>query len=574
MKQILRYIICFLVCILSSTLLYSEGVNNQAIYNAQDPLFSIIRDLSIEQGLAVPSSSGPWSGEELMFMLKALEVGTFSDDSQKLYAYALKRLSEPDRRQITQDFGHAFQADVTTEIYAHTNDSQDFELEEDWVNPYPDRLPLLSTSLSFWGDDWVYGHMNVSLRNNRFGYGTQSSSVYFKPGISTNLLMDRENFLLNYETSFPWSAYISIGSPGWNVQFGRDRISWGNGVTGNLTIDDHLIFHEFGRFTTYYKPFKYSLLAVSFPHPVNYDGTAYAGFDGYPLEKDQLSGVRTFIAHRFEMVLSPKLRLSLTEAMMHQADTYDFRFFSPFVIQHNYFMKENSNSILAVELDYTVFPSLLFHSQFVIDDLAVGGETTTGDKAKPDAFGVLSALHYTKAVHGGMFRASLEGAYTTPYLYLRGSELSDVDEPIDFIVGYPQYTQKTGNLVKKEFLGYRYGGDAIVADFSTSFMIPDEWHIQAGIFYMAHGTFDIETPYDKGDDTREESTPTDDHPVDTEKNSVETTFIISLDGSILIQPPIRVSGSVNWVTRWNPDNIRREAPVSDLQGSLAVTLSL
>jgi hypothetical protein len=561
--------------LISSTLLFSETVNNQAMYNARDPLFSIIRDLSIEQGLSAPSSSGPWSGEELASMLETIDADSLSPDSSSLYEYASERLSAPDRKQVTPRFGYDFQTDTTAEIYAHTNDSSYFELEEDWGDAYPERKPLLSTSLAFWGDTSMYGKLNVSLRNNRFGFGTQSSAAYFQPGFSTNVLIDKENFLLNYETSFPWTAFISIGGSVWNFQFGRDTLSWGNGVTGNLIIDDHLIFHEFARFTTFYKPFKYSLLAVSFPHPANYYSGEYDGPDGYPLEKDQLSGVRTFIAHRFEFTLNSKIRLSLTEAMMHQAETYDFRFFSPFVIQHNYFMKENSNSILGVELDYTVLPSLLFHTQVVIDDLAVGGETTSGDKAKPDAVGVISALHYTKAVNKGMLRLSVEGAYTTPYLYLRGSELSgDTGEPIDFIVGYPQYTQKTGNLVKKEFLGYRYGGDAIVVDFATSFMIPESWQINAGAFYMAHGTFDIETPYDKGDDARQETTPTEDNAVDPEKNSVESTLIISMGGSVHLHASISVSTSLNWVTRWNPDNISREEPVSDLQGSFGITLSL
>jgi len=45
------------------------------------------------------------------------------------------------------------------------------------------------------------------------------------------------------------------------VQVGRDKLSWGAGKSGNLMVSNNLPYQQFGRFTTGFDQFKYTLLS-------------------------------------------------------------------------------------------------------------------------------------------------------------------------------------------------------------------------------------------------------------------------------------------------------------------------
>lgn len=66
--------ICSVILLLSLVLcLLSAQNNDQTIYRVDSSLYQKIVKLYIAQGRAVPSSTGPWSGDELRKMVDSLE---------------------------------------------------------------------------------------------------------------------------------------------------------------------------------------------------------------------------------------------------------------------------------------------------------------------------------------------------------------------------------------------------------------------------------------------------------------------------------------------------------------------
>lgn len=66
--------ICSVILLLSLVLcLLSAQNNDQTIYSVDSPLYQKIVKLYIAQGRAVPSSTGPWSGDELRKMVDMLD---------------------------------------------------------------------------------------------------------------------------------------------------------------------------------------------------------------------------------------------------------------------------------------------------------------------------------------------------------------------------------------------------------------------------------------------------------------------------------------------------------------------
>ena len=154
----------------------------------------------------------------------------------------------------------------------------------------------------------------------------------------------------------PYRAFGAFGGDGWSVQVGRERLSWGAGVSGNLVLGDHVNYHNVGRFTTYGKNFKYTFLTSFFPHPSEYyayDAVPDAGTDNDPFayggyidlsanQNGVMSGLSMFLAHRLEgRLFNDKVNLALTEAIMYMSEdnTLDLRVLSPATIFHNYYIR-------------------------------------------------------------------------------------------------------------------------------------------------------------------------------------------------------------------------------------------
>ena len=117
------------------------------------------------------------------------------------------------------------------------------------------------------------------------------------------------------DPSIPYRAFMSVGGRNWNVQLGRDKISWGNGESGNMVLSDWADWYNFVKFSTYWKVLKFSVV--------------YAGLESYltPEEKDFdkigegltqghyenfRERYKAFLAHRLEARITDKFTMAAT----------------------------------------------------------------------------------------------------------------------------------------------------------------------------------------------------------------------------------------------------------------------
>ncbi len=579
MNRIQLGLLLILFCA-GSAPLAGEGLPPK-IYPVDSPLYELLATLSVEQGLALPSSAGPWSRQELELMFSRIRPGELSADALQQYQHLKRLLETPLRKGAEGTFSYQGNLTASAEAYLHSSADTAFDEEDEWIEGPQERSSLLNTSLEFTGADLLYGRLELDLRNNRFYTDTSSTAGFYGPPATTNLIFDRT--ANNIDMSFPWTAFLAAGGDHWSAQFGRDRISWGSGISGNLVLADHLIYHDALRYTAFYEPFKYTFALISFPHPDMYQKPPHwDDGEGEWFPMTEISAVRSFIGHRFEFQAARNLRFSISESIMFQGGTYDLRLLSPFVILHNFYLRSTMNSILGIEVDYTPVPSLLVHLQAAVDEAALGIESLDDPASQPNAVGILGSLQYRRTFGAGLFRAAAEGVYTTPYLYLRDSGGIDPDspdyassQPIDFVVGYQQYTQEMGLLLKKEFLGYRWGGDAVTATLLGEFTIPNRGSIYGRLFWMAHGTYDADSLYAVGPQAVAVQTPSSSELKGSgEKNGVETTFAVSAGGSFQAAEQVSIRGNLHWVLRRNPGNVSAPDPKYDIQAAFGVRYSL
>jgi hypothetical protein len=604
--------------------------NTQKIFPIDSEVYEAITALSIAGGLCLPSTAGPWSADELYAMLGRVDRAGLSGEVAALYDFALARLraqgasgvrtkagaakaqapgpgvatqpaaANPDAtptRDAESGDGVTFGVVAAVEASYHT-DTLHFRADRDWIRGYDERRPMFDLNLETWLARHFYGYSSFTIANNRYdGFGPDgaSSTLAGAHSLTPNLVFVPPADHDDLDFNFPRRAFASIGGEGWNFQIGRDRISWGPGRSGNFVIGDQLPYHSMGRFTAYSRNFKYSLLGSFFPHPQNYypimDDNGRFLQHGNQTDPDR--GLSLFLGHRLEWRLfSDRLGFSITEAIMYQSadNTFDLRVLNPAMIFHNYFIRGNANSILTVELDWAAVKGLNVYGQVVIDEFALGGELVPGvdEGAFPDAWGCMAGLRGVHPLAGGVLEGSLEWALTSPYLYLRDKgnyEQNPGEYGINWVVAFRDFANNVGVVYTEDFLGYRYGGDAIVVDARLGYRKYGSWRIGASFLAVTHGTHDKWTLWTKlgapGSEHPWVGTPTSTHSTgnngDPDAGSRDTpsfTTAFGLRGGLQLLPYLELFAEGYFISVRNPGNRSSNPTIHDLQISVGTALTL
>jgi hypothetical protein len=567
--------------------------NRQKIHPVDSDVYQAITFLYSSRGIALPSTAGPWSSDELLNMLEKIDRKDLQGGETAAYAYVTEKLQ---RKERDASFG----LDLSLEGYYHT-DTENFTREEDWIRGYDERKPILDITLETWPADGFYGYSSLSFGGTRFNeYTAAEGPVSYHFGsqeLASNLFFLPPGEVGDLDLGMPYRAFGAFGGEGWSFQVGREQLSWGPGVSGNFILGDHFPYHNTGRFTAYGDTYKYTFATSFFPHPSQYypiiDGSG--NFINNSNQRQSLTGLNMFIGHRLEWRLfQDKVGLALTETIMYQSEdnTIDLRILNPAMIFHNYYIRSDANSIIALEVDYSPITNLNVYAQAAIDEFPLPGEYVPGedDNAYPNAYGLMVGAKGAYPLKRGFAYGSLEWAKTDPFLYLRDKDDS-ASSPEDYGISYTAAQREYfshGIIYNEEFIGYEYGPDAIVINAQGGYKEFGKWFVEGNIFYMLHGTHDIWTVWtrvdtgDPGDDDPTPPvTPTDSHETENngdldadERDSVSKTFYISAAGGYAILPELSVYGQVDYLQVENPGNIAANGTIRDVQLTFGITYSL
>lgn len=554
------------------------ATNEQEILALDSIQYKYLEHLYIVQGYALPFSSYPYSVAEFKVALTNIKSDLLTESDKVLYDNLVEGLTaKPDIK--TPGFNLGFTGIINLSTFLQTNKNPLTRIYETTLTEFS----INRSSLSFITDAWVannfYGYASLSLGNINL------TRDPFEGYVNTNIPGYDSNFKFsfdNVDANIPYRAFLSAGGNNWNVQLGRESLSWGNGITGNFALSSHIPYHNLIKFTAFSSKLKYTFLTSFFPHPQNYylsDGTLAQ----WQKQGNIVDGLKAFIAHRFEFRLAQnKLLFAITEAIMYQSATnaFDLSVFSPLMLFHNFYIKGNANSLLTLEANYTPIKNLNLYFQGVVDDLAIPGESKPGvsQEARPNAFGLmLGFTSFLSTSENAGLEINGEVAYTTPYLYLRNNGTDDSPQTsygVNFIVAnrYFKGNGLNGNDIfyNLEFLGYPYGGDAIVSTICLNYNHADKWSVGSSLLYLVHGTFDLFTRWSQvssegvtlpsAEDTQ---TPTTTHPntgnekdtAATLRNAVSHTILTSFSGGYHFTDRLRLYSQLDFLSIYNNNNI-------------------
>lgn len=518
----------------------AETSNRQRIIALDSEVYQDIDALYMMNGFAPPSCARPWSEDEIDHILSKLQPEKLTGPAKLAYENIQKKLSKKLLFGKEEKAFASISGTVNLEGFFKTNDDR-----KEWVHGYEERLPLFDIPFEFWLWDHMYIDVDLSIRE---AHDVLYDSDYDYSNIPENIKY--------IDPSIPYRAFMSVGGRNWNVQMGRDKISWGNGETGNMVLSDWADWYNFIKFTTYWKVLKFSFV--------------YAGLESYltPEEKEfdkreQGDGLvqgnyenfreryKAFLAHRLEARITDKFTMAATEGIIFGNKYPEFGNMNPVSIFHSVFAPEYSNVIFSLEADYAIFRGFDLYAQVAMDEMKLSIENS--ESARPTALGYMLGTRYLFPAGDGIVKLTLEGAYTDPYLYNRWHPLTR------FTVRrrYWSYLDD-GYLYLDKATGYRYGPDAVVGYLAGEYRIPSDLMLKADITLKYLGEKNTSLSEITSYHTDKKTTPT---------GTVERELDIGLHADKVLSRHFSVGGDMYYVNIDNFGNVSGET-INDFEFAL------
>jgi hypothetical protein len=475
----------FLKAVFFCCLLFPPGLafaQSQKVIPLSSELYAEMDALYVLCGMAAPSAARPWTVAEAGAILQRTDGAGDSPAVQNLYDRIAAELAVPLRFNLDDLARLDLRLDIALEAYAHTN-GDDYALESDWLYGYEERKPLLKLSLEMGTASWLYITTDMQYGRNRFderdlrrdtadltgGIGAvippadpnaesrafpYMSWAYSRPFI-TNVPVSFDEF----DFDWPKRAGITLGGEHWDFSIARDRIQWGHGRTGNFVFDDHRDYDDYFRLSAFTEKFKYQWLNVF------YDLPDFGGAGGF----------KFLMAHRLEFRLLPSLVFAVSENLMVDPAGFSPDKINPAYIYHNWYDRSHFNALAQLELDFVPAKGWRLYTEGVIDQIQAFWESND----EPGSWGILAGTEYTRFAGPGLLTLSFEGVYTSPLLYRR--------DKVDFITAASVRVNGSKDNLFFDYIGYPYGGDALILQFDSSYRFIGGAAFSAGLFGMIHG---------------------------------------------------------------------------------------
>lgn len=483
--------------------------NDQKIWSVNDDVFKCIENLYIQQGLALPSGTGPWSTSELKIMM-----GKVSDDGSSLYVYVHDKLYDEKSFKADEFFDLKFDWNISIRGYGHSNTN--FKLKYAADQQYYETSSYIYKTEYFNGGPFANAILETKAGNNFYGYFRYNFEMRsFLTGeakigsTDEGDGFDKKHFgfdfpTLSFEvmehelsTKIPSRAFVAAGAGNWSVQLGTDNLSWGNGETGNLTLSNNFPSHNMLRLSFFGERCKYTFLMSFMPHPMMDNTRRYSTITPRTIGEQ---GIFYYMAHRLESrFFKDRLSVAVTESIVYQSEHgIDFRFTNPSTIFHNYFIKTNANSMITFDISWAFANGFSFYAQGALDDLNTAGESGE-EGGTPNALAFLGGFKFSKPAGNGFVKASLEFVYEMPYMYLR-SISGDNQIPGEYGLGYIGIYNTNYSRYPNEryYLGYKWGGDLIAGDLRVGYTQIKEYTFGLELFLMKHGKNAIDSLFATG----------------------------------------------------------------------------
>ena len=195
-----------------------------------------------------------------------------------------------------------------------------------------------------------------------------------------------------------------------------------------------------------------------------------------------------FMLHRLDFRPFEKVTFGISENLMYKSKILNFGNFNPGFIYHNLSFRDIFNAIAVAELNITPIKGLNIYGQFALDQAKAPNEAV----GQSDASAIMAGVEYAHRLGNGYLTENVEFIQTSPLLYRR--------DKVDFLASH--HTDNHG-ATKVYYIGFPYGGDSRVLNFSVSYNIPEVFKTKLNLELLEKGKMNVLHPHNDAGNNNE-----------------------------------------------------------------------
>ena len=494
-----RYLPLFLIVL--SLAVFGEYYSDFDIVPVGSPVYSTLRQLFHEAGLENFTRDLPMTVKEVRLCIERLprNENTAKQIDKLAEQFSLvKKEGMPLKLSVT--LAAETQANINDDYTEWINNTE--KTYHEYGNPSAASIEVSDKVYDNTDGNWEYGYkdrhvpvkLQLAMPITSSIFGRVDGSIGkdpFQIGVAQDNYVNIPTSGEQVDLMAPYRAFISGGSQQFFFQLGRDRISWGNGISGNLIMSDAPLYYDFFRFSWFNDKFKYSFITVGLETWL-LDRDFIYRFDGtlrdpsieedaaeIAAAKEYYSQSKFFLGHRAEFYPFKNLYIAISENTIFGGKPLTWNYINPFMLYHSYYVQGYGNSFLTMEASYSPIRRLNVYGQVGVDQFQTPMEVANGwgGDEEPGAMGYIAGLSYHPQIFKKQFTFGYEWAYTSAYLYY-GNQY-DHDEPYGgnspvLAIASRRRVNSLVNPIKvnsyvDQSIGYYTGPDSVVHYFYADF---------------------------------------------------------------------------------------------------------
>ena len=464
-----RIILLFIVLFFLPLSFYSQVINDTQVIKTGDPVYDSLNKLCKEQGILVFNENSMLTVMELKFYLDQIKYDSLSDAGKFEYenienflytkSNIVQKLNDLTKLELmdTSVFSLDLNLILNPELYYKSNS------DIPWSFNYFYQDNLGTVPVKFGISDYITIESDPFLGKSH--YGASEADSYCNIPILNG---DPEFMFMRYAYG---STGICFDKWGFNFILAKEGLKIGNTSMASIIYNNSFETDGYAQLNIFTNSFKYSMDII------------------------QVDFQKYLYLHQLEFILLKKLKFSLVEGSL-ACDSLQLRFLNPFMFMHQFsawndyspdnspYSEQNFCAYFSWLLECTLIKNTRLYVLYSQNEIQskIERETEMG-ALYPDSLGLqIGADISIPYKNNSYWNISLEGVYTSPYLYLKFTPKASL------------YRVRDDNLSSdyiKSWIGSPYGPDSIGLQFMFGYEKVSKWKLNLGYLFTAKGENDF-----------------------------------------------------------------------------------
>ncbi len=461
-------VVLFSVCLVFFS--FAVGYGDQYLFQPGHRIYHSLEYVFTDSGSASFGISGPLSLGEIRRYINEIDFNSLSDAGKKEFYEIQSFLNQQYIGYESENMSMGINPVFTPEVFYKSNN------DIEWENNYYTRDKLLSLPIMIGVSDVITFESDFFLGEN-FGTAWKNDNY-------TNIPQSMDSFDIN----FPKISYVSIGAKNeygsfLNFKLGRGPLSVGKTQTGSIIFSENLVNTG------------YAQLSVFSPN-IKVTSTV-----------SELDVNKYLYYHVLDFRFFKKITFSMLEGVIVNAPL-ELRYLNPVMVFHGFGAwndykeydaehpgvtagtTEGSRvgSYLAVSMQYTPVKNVRIYGLYAQNQLQTASERNSGFGYIPNAIAGQLGITLNVPVKQNYWSFTLEGVYTSPWMYILGHKNWSYISSWGELVGKNQSGTNVDSGTMYTWAGSPFGPDTVAAYFKMQYMVPEKWNIYSSYLLLGQGS--------------------------------------------------------------------------------------